>query len=327
VVVTLLLLILLWRQLEPGTLIQMLGGASPEWIAVGLVLYVGVNLVRALRFRLLIPSRPLALIALLPVSFAVSLLNNILPLRGGEVSFVVLTRWRHDVPAADGTAALGVARLFDFLAVAVWFVPLAWLSLNRLPGVADWPVHGTPTAVLLAGAAGLVLLGALAIGSLAWFGRRAIEGLRWTVERVRCGDWPPALRALAFARRAAGAFEALRDRRTYGGALALSLVSWLGTFAWLYAFTRALGQQVGFGLFIVGVTFAVLSKALPTPTLGGHGVSETGWTLGFTLVGWPLDEAIASGLGVSALNLVAVALFGLPALAWLRWAPGRVAPS
>jgi uncharacterized membrane protein YbhN (UPF0104 family) len=123
---------------------------------------------------------------------------------------------------------------------------------------------------------------------------------------------------MSFAHRTAEALAGKGRSRTLAVAFALSLLSWLCTFGWLYAFAVALGGYRGFALFVVGSTFAVLSKAIPAPTLGGHGVSETGWALGMTLVGWPSQLAIATGLGVSVLNLGAALLFGVPSLLLLE---------
>lgn len=318
IAVSVVLLALLWRQLPAGSLGDLSRQIAPRWVGVGLVLYVTVNLVRALRSRVLLPGRAPGLGMLLPVSLGVSLLGNTLPIRAGEVSFVVLARTHAGVPAADAAAAVTVARLLDLVAVAVWFVPLALWRLPYLPPTTDWPVHGTPTIAWMGGAAAVVLGGALTVLTLVSLGRHGTRAVAMVLARTGADRWRPARRALRLAEDTVDALGALRRPGVLLPAFGLTLVAWLGTFTWLYAFARALGGRAGFAPFVVGATFASLSKAIPTPTLGGHGVSEAGWTLGMSLVGWPPDLAIATGLGVSVLNLVAAAALGLPALAWLE---------
>jgi uncharacterized membrane protein YbhN (UPF0104 family) len=67
----------------------------------------------------------------------------------------------------------------------------------------------------------------------------------------------------------------------------------------------------------VGATFATISKAIPLVTVGGFGVHEAGWSLGFLLVGMPLETAVASGFAVNILTLVAsITLTGFTSI-WL----------
>ncbi len=337
--VTLALLALLIRQLvrQGG---EMGGGAllanlSSGWVAAGVGFFVAVNLLRAVRFRVLIPLPSVGIGAYLPIGFALSFLNNILPLRGGELVFVVAMRSGYGVPAADSAAALFLARVLDYLAVAAWFVPLALVSLGRLPPTIDWPVAGLPTAWLVGGVIAFMAALGLVVAALAALGQRALGGLAWLLERVGLRERPLAKRLVSFGARTVQAFDALRTPRTLAAAFGLTLLLWLGIFAWQYCFARGLGlvvepgapsfEALGFGLFVVGATFGTLSKAIPVPTMGGHGVTEVGWTLGFALVGLPVATAIASSLGITVLTLVVSTLFGLPALGWLALRRRRMA--
>jgi len=314
--VTAAVVVVLWRQLEPGALGALLGSVSPSWLVTGTGCFLALHVVRALRFRALLPGQALSAGELLPLALAVTLLGNTLPARGGEVSFVVLTRAGHGVPAAASTAAIAVARVLDLIAVAAWFVPLALLALPRLPAAAAWPRVVETRGVVALVTAGVLLLAATAAAAAAQ-GRRAAAAMGRLAERRGWSRRRWVGRVVAFVADTAEALERLRTRRLLGTALGLTGAAWLLTFAWLYAYFRSLGQEAPFGLFVVGVTFAVLSKALPLPSLGGHGPSEAGWALGFTLLGWPPATAIATGLAVSVLNVGTVFLFGLPALAWV----------
>lgn len=128
-------------QIDPAAA---LARVSPAWLAAGVACFVAVNIIRAVRFRHLIPRPDVGATAFMPIGFALSFLNNILPFRGGEVAFVVAMRAGHGIPAADATAALFLARMLDYLAVAAWFVPLAALSLHRLPPPPAGPSPARP---------------------------------------------------------------------------------------------------------------------------------------------------------------------------------------
>jgi uncharacterized membrane protein YbhN (UPF0104 family) len=316
--VTAALLGLLIRQVSLAAVVAQLRHASPAWLALGVGLYVLVNFMRAVRFRMLIPGAVLSAFALLPVSFAVSLMNNTLPLRCGELSFVILARTRHDVPAAEATAGLAVARLFDYIAVSVLFVPLVGLSLGKLPPTTDWPAHGIPTTLLVGGAALLVLFGVIAALSLAGLGGRAVAALRGLLARGGLAEHRLAHRTLRFGERTVAALAMLRTRRIYGRVFLVSLSLWLTTFVWTWTFVRAMGIHETLALFVVGATFGVFAKSLPVPDVGGTGVGVSGWALGFMLIGWPKQQAITSGVAVAALTLMMSAVFGLTSLWWMR---------
>jgi glycosyltransferase 2 family protein len=316
--VTGLLLALLLRQVSLPELADELERAQPGWLVVGVALYVLVNYLRAVRFRAVLPGYAGRSAALMPISFATAFLNNTLPMRSGEVSFVLLARASHDIPAAEATAALAVARLFDYLAVAVLFVPLVGLALPQLPPTTDWPVPGVPTAWLVGGAGLLVLVGAVVALSLASLGGRAVAAARWALARLGWIERRWAQKVLAFGDRTVAALAGLRTRHTYGRALGVSLLLWLVMFLWTYSFTRALGIEESLGLFIVGASFGVFAKSIPLPDVGGTGLAVTAWTLGFILIGWPKEQAIASGLAVAAMTLAMSAAFELASLWWLK---------
>ncbi len=316
--VTGLLLALLLRQVPLPELAAELERARPGWLVLGVGLYTIVNFLRALRFRVVLSGYVGRTAALMPVSFATAFLNNVLPMRSGEVSFVLLARASHDIPAAEATAALAVARLFDYLAVAVLFVPLVGLALPQLPPTTDWPVPGMPTAWLVGGAGLLVLAGAVVALSLASLGGRAVAAGRWGLGRLGLVEHRWSQKALAFGDRTVAALAGLRNRHTYGRALGVSLLLWLVLFLWTFSFVRALGIEESLGLFIVGASFGVFAKSIPLPDVGGTGLAVTAWTLGFSLIGWPKEQAIASGLAVAAMTLAMSAVFGLASLWWLK---------
>jgi uncharacterized membrane protein YbhN (UPF0104 family) len=91
----------------------------------------------------------------------------------------------------------------------------------------------------------------------------------------------------------------------YGRTFFWSVLGWLTTFAWFAAFLHALALPLPYPSVVVGATFATLAKAIPFVTVGGFGAHDAGWAFGFHLVGMPLEAAIASGLVVNLLTLLA----------------------
>jgi len=291
---------LLLSQISLDEVIGLLGRASFPWLAVGGLCYVATNVCRAFRFTYLLPFRPARFLTLLAIAFALSMFNNVLPSRSGEVTFVYMMQQQHDVPAGEATAVLVVARIFDVLAVATLFVATALLSLSRLPGQALW-------IVLIA--ALFLLLTVVVLAAIPWLGRWGLGLLEWLLSHRRWQGLTLSDLILRGSRAAVRAFEAIRSVRTCGLTALWSLLIWLGTFAWFWAFLAATGIRTNAAQVIVGATFAVLSKAVPFITVGGLGAHEAGWTVGFMLVGFDRRAAIASGFAVNILTLL-VSLLG-----------------
>ncbi|MFQ5594358.1 MAG: lysylphosphatidylglycerol synthase transmembrane domain-containing protein [Anaerolineae bacterium] len=308
------LVALLLSQISLTEVIALLAGVSLPWLAMGVLCYVAVNVCRAFRFAHLLPFRSGRFLTLLAIAFALSMFNNVLPSRTGELTFIYMMRDQHDVPAGEAAAVLAVARIFDYLTVAALFVIVAIFSLSRLPDYALW--------VILT-AAFFMLLAATMLASIPWLGQRGMTLAERLLSHRRLAGMKISAVILRVGHRAVEAFQAIHSRRAYGVAGFWSLLIWLGTFAWFWAFLAGIGIRTSPAEMIVGATFAVLSKAIPFVTIGGLGTHEAGWALGFMLVGFEKRTAIASGFAVNILTLLASLLCGGLGLAGLslarRW--------
>jgi uncharacterized protein (TIRG00374 family) len=250
----------------------------------------------------------------LAIAFALSMFNNVLPSRGGEVSFVYMMRREHDVPVGTATAVLVMARVFDYLAVSALFVVAALTSLSSLAGWSLW--------IVLAVALVLLLLVAMLV-AVPWLGQRGLGLLDRLLSHGHLKDRRLPRLLLRFAQEAVNAFTAIRSSRTYAHTALWSLLIWLGTFAWFWAFLRSTGIFAEAREMVLGATFAVLSKAIPFVTVGGLGTHEAGWTMGFVLVGFDKQTAIASGFAVNILTLLVSLVCGGLALLGLSLARRR----
>jgi uncharacterized protein (TIRG00374 family) len=320
ILVTLGLIALLLSQISPWDVVALLTHLSYPWVAAGVLCYVATNVIRTLRFAALVRSRPLSLPRLLVTVFALSMFNNILPARSGELSFIYFMDRHHGVPTGEATATLVIARIFDYLTVAALFAVVALASLARLPPYATRVI----SLVLL-----FLILTLTVLASLAWLGRKSLGLLRRLIDGLRLGDRPLSASIMGVGEGIVRSFETIPSPRTYLIVSLLSLLTWLGTFAWFTGFLASMGVRTGLSQTIVGATFAVLTKALPFITVGGLGAHEAGWTVGFMLVGFDRGTAIATGFAVNILTLLSSLVFGLGGLGLLRMGArlGKPVPS
>ena len=307
---TALILWLLLRQIQPHDVWRLLRGARWPWLAAGLGYYLLTNVLRAYRFGALLSWRGrFAPLRLVPDMVALSFLNNVLPARSGELSFPYLLQRRHGVHIGRGLMSLLIARIFDLLAVSTLFVVVAFLERGRPDAMA---------APLIVGVGLLLLLVLCVLLALPWLGKHGLRVAEQALRRLGRGGGKWEERLLHHGQRAVAAMTRLQREGAYGRVFVYSLLGWMSTFAWFAAFLQAVGVPIRYPRVIAGATFATLSKALPFVTVGGLGAHEAGWTLGFHLVGLPLETAIASGLAVNLLTLLLSGILGAIALALMR---------
>ncbi len=314
---TLGIVALLLTQIDPLTIARLLADIDPLWLMVGWGCYLATNVARALRFGALLElNRPLAI---LPEMLALSLFNNILPSRSGELTFPYFMHTRHRVSVGESAGALILARVFDYLAVALLFLAF---------GLWRWPRLDSRAAPIIAVTAGLLALSVAGLALTPWLGAWGLRGLRWLFGRWPGEERPWAARILRGAERMIFTFQQLRRGKVWLLTLFWSLLTWLGVFAWFTAFLHAMHAPYPFPMVVIGATFASLAKAIPLLTVSGFGAHEAGWALGFGLTGMPMDLAIATGFAVNLLTLFSAILFGSMALMVMaKIKPRRVATS
>jgi uncharacterized membrane protein YbhN (UPF0104 family) len=235
--------------------------------------------------------RPLSL---LPDVLTLSLINNLLPARAGELSFPLIMQRRHGLAIGESLVLLFIVRFFDFLCVIALFVVFALLNAANLTAAAGSFILSLS----------LLLIPLLVLVTLfPWLGTKGLQAINWLIQRLGQAERPFSQKLLASSQTAVGVIGRVHKIETYGQVLGWSLAGWLTTFAWFTAFLVAINIPVPLPLVIVGAAFATLSKALPLATVGGFGAHEAGWAFGFHLIGMPADLAIASGFAINILTL------------------------
>ena len=303
--VLLLALLAAWGDVEPREVWDTLRRLPPSTYALALALHAGIYVARALRYRALIPAatRP-GLGATLAVSSAHNLAAYVLPAKTGEATLVLYLKGLCGVPAASGLAALLVARLLDLATLcAALAAATAYLGAGGHWRGPTWLLPAIVAAFGLAAAAFLVLSSR---------GERLLGPLEVALRLLRLDRGPLGARMLGASARLR---EGLRGSAGAGRVAPLvhSVVVWAGIFAFYAVLARGFGlpPEVGFWKAVFGSSLAVLTNLLPINAFAGFGTQETGWVLGFGLLGVERDLAFATGVGVHLVQLANVCLMGL----------------
>ncbi len=289
----------------PSDLLAGLKRLSFETYACALGLHAALYVLRALRFRVLLPAgrRP-AFGRLLSITASYTMAALILPAKLGEASFVVYADRAAGVPAAEGVACLLVSRLLDFATLALG-MSVACLVL--------WGTHAYPQLPWLGplGAAlfpvSLILFGASARGDLLV---RATAHVSRHLGLARSG---PGAKLLAGGERLATALRAAGTKGRLLGAALLSLPAWGCVFLFCAVLARGLGlpPETSLAQATFGSGLAILTSLLPVSAFANFGTLEAGWVLGFHALGVSTDLAYSTGVGLHLVQLANAVLLGL----------------
>ena len=282
---------------DPRRLWRLLTSVHPGWLAAALLVSGANALALALRLVLLMPDRRLGVgraVVVAAVSRAAALL---LPARLGEAALPVMLQRLGGQRLTSGVAVLMVARVLDAASIAAW----CGAGLLRMGGL-ESPIV-LLGALLLAIAPILALPRALALADGATVRLVAPRGLSWR-------RWARRVRHV---RRAVDDISRRRTRLLLGGMLSLALWGMVWLVAWLLL--RSVGYPWPMPDVVVGSAVAALSAALPVNLVANLGTVEAGWTATFTALGFPVQDAAASGLAIHLLSLAISAVYG--AAAWL----------
>jgi hypothetical protein len=311
IAVSVIAAVLVLQSAHLGRTLEVLGAATPAWIAVAVAFICLDILLRAVRWRrLLAPIRDVRFRPVLSYLLVGYLANNVLPARLGEL---VRSHYLGDREGLSRTTALGtvvVERIVD-TAVVVAIAAFAILVLN---------VRGVVTSAVAIGAAiAALLVVLLAIGVAA----HRLPGA--SVVAAWIEQWPRVGQA---ARRLRGGLAVAGRPRTLLEALVLSVAAWGAT---LLAFAAA-GQAVGIELRIGEAALLSSGVALASAIPSGPaylGTYELAAVKVAEALGLPAEPAFAIALLVHATILVVTSAGGLAALSRLGWrrTAGAPAPS
>ena len=270
--------------------------ASFSWplVAAGTALLLASHLLDSVRMYLIAERG--ALTAAIRVTSWHAVWLMALPLRLGEVVWVVAMRNAYGWNPAKAVVCALVLRLLDLAVIAAFLL----LAASAVLGLGQ---AGAPLIAAAVAACGAALVGAMTLR----FWLRVTARLVIATGRPR--GW--RLRALRHLRQGRRWLDSMQHRRILRLCLLPTVLTWTAVFSgyWL------LGQAVGLQVAAVEVLFAsagsVVIAALPVQSIGGFGLLEAGLTGILTWFDAPAETAAAAALAIRFGQWAAAGLFWL----------------
>lgn len=318
-------ILLFLRNTDFGGVARAFTEASPLWIIPALAVYFLGIAARAWRWHyLLLHLRPIAWWRLFPIVAVGFGVNNVLPLRAGELVRAHVLAVRHDISRASGLSSIFMTRVYDGLMLTIFLCIGVACSLAGIAGMI-WagPALTAGMGFLVFGMIGAFLL----FGAIARNPQRAEELLTRVVSRAPWG----AERMQSWLAPVIAGLGAQANPRQVRGALWTSLIAW-ALEAVMYAMV---GKAFGLGLpFPVYLLVAAAANILITAPSTSGGVGPFEWAAKAVLLIYlpqlgdlgpnvgAEEAAIAYAATLHALVLIPISIVGLAAL-WLFHVPLR----
>ena len=274
--------------------------ASFSWplAAAATALLLAAALVDAVRMHLISERRSLT--AAIRVTAWHGVWVMVLPLRLGEVGWVLAMRNAYGWNSATTVVCALVQRLLD-LAVVAAFLLLA------MPAAFGLGQDGAPLiAAAAAAACGAALAGIMKLRF--WLGLTA----RLVIAAGRPRGW--RLRALRHLCQGRRWLVNVQHRRILRLCLLPTVLTWTAVFGAYWLICQAVGLQASALEVLFAGAGSVVLTALPVQSIGGFGLLEAGLTGILAWFGAPADTAAAAALTIRLAYWVATGLFWLLSL-------------
>ncbi len=284
VFITVILLILLFTQIDLADVIITLQNINLIYLIAGFFLYICSYFFRAWRFHILL-NREVSTKDLFSIVCVHNAINSLLPARTGELSYVYLLKKSNNKTVGDGIATLIVARIFDFIALIILFF-IAIILIKDIPKIimdALWIIAIFAVFLLII----LVLL--------LFRGKNVIFYVQKTAERLHCETNRGVNYLLRKGHETVESLDIIPVKKSIAALLASSLLIWGFNYFIVYILMTGMNFRISVLLVILGGTFILLTTVLPIQGIAGFGTTESVWTLVFVPLGLSLDQAIISG--------------------------------
>lgn len=302
VLITVVLLAILLSQINIADVIKTLTSINPLYLLTSFVLYTCCYFLRAVRFKILLNDES-GLLDLFRIVCVHNMVNSVLPMRMGELSYVYLVKKIFKKTIGDGIATLVVARVFDFVIIASFFLLSLLFMMDAPSTLFNYAWAGV--IIMVAGIVVLILL--------LYSGRSFFNSIDTVFDRCHLVKWNLGKYILAKGEETVSCLERIKSHGflKFFQLVIVTCGIWLFLYLYIYLLVFGMGISTGFLAVLFASTFVVISTLLPVQGIGGFGTVEAAWTIGFLLVGLSKADSICSGFVYHIVSIIFFSILGL----------------
>ena len=268
-----------------------------NWVLLAFLVYLVNYLLRGIRFRYLLSLKDIPFHKVLGVTNLYGMYLYLLPAKFGEVSFPVLVKNRLDVDISTSTGSLIVARVFDFLTIAL-LLPIALIIY--------WDIVPVNFRILSIVFSVLVFI---SYTVFIWLLRNSEKNLSWFEMK---GSLRPTFQKVKdFIVGVYRSAQTVDQRQQYWRLLLITIGIWICVNSNFYLITLALGYRFNFFQIVIVSIIMVPVTLFPIQGFANLGAHELGWVTAFTLFGYQYLDALNIAVSSHIVYVFFVILLGL----------------
>jgi glycosyltransferase 2 family protein len=302
ILITIILFALLFTQISILDIISTFSSIHPLYLFVGFMLYSASYYFRTLRFHILL-NYEVSIKDLFYIECIHNMMNNLLPARTGELSYIYFLKTEQNKTTGEGLATLVIARIFDFIIISIFFL-LFFLFIKNL--MTDFSI------LLEIGLLFLFFMVALLFGLL-FYGNAFLKIIKKWAHYGNCKKYRIGDNIIKKSEETVECFEKFKtgNIRMYTSVIIVSIGIWILSYSLFYLIAISMGIHLELVQILFASSFAVFSTMLPIQGIAGFGTMEAGWALGFIAIGIPSEVAINTGFGFHLIFLFFTIILGI----------------
>lgn len=267
------------------------------WVILAFLVYLVNYLLRGIRFRYLLSLKDIPFHKVLGVTNLYGMYLYLLPAKFGEVSFPVLVKNRLDVDLSTSTGSLIVARVFDFLTIAL-LLPIALIIY--------WDIIPVNFRIVSIVFSVLVFISFLIF---IWLLRNSEIVLPWIESKKTIR--PAYQKVKDFIIGVYLSALIVDQRQQYWRILLVTIGIWICVNSNFFLITLALGYSFNFFQIVIVSIIMVPVTLFPIQGFANLGAHELGWVTAFTLFGYQYLDALNIAVSSHIVYVFFVILLGL----------------
>ncbi|MFH1052965.1 MAG: lysylphosphatidylglycerol synthase transmembrane domain-containing protein [Candidatus Woesearchaeota archaeon] len=298
---------LLLSQISLKSLFETLKNADIQLLFVGFVLYAITYLFRTFRFKALL-NDSINVNNLFKIVSLHALLNNLIPARLGELSFVYFTKKIGNIKSAQSISVLIICRVMDFTVSLIIF-SIALLNIGEIPSIMSSILKIMSVFLLL-----MIMLLFILI-----FTRYNIHKIAFRFcNLLKIDHYRFISFLLAKIKEIIEEIKNIKSNKKMVQVIIYSILIWASFLTSFYFIILSLNMQISLWIIMIAFIFLMWASILPIHSFGGFGTSEGAWAIAMIALGTGKEQAIISGFSVHILMYVFVIILCIFAIPILR---------
>lgn len=283
ILITVVLLALLFTQVQLVDVISTIENINLAFLLIGFILYTCSYIFRAWRFHILL-NKEVSIKDLFNIGCVHNMMNSLLPVRTGELSYIYLLKKINSRTTGEGIASLLVARIFDFIAITLLF----FISFIFAQELLTELVH--IIWILL-----IFLLSMVFLLLMVIYSREPVRLLKIILKITWLDKFSVSNYVLKIFEEGNKSIEKIHTKNLFIQVLSLSIIVWFLNDLIVFFLLKGMDINLPLQIVVLGATFSLLSMIIPIQGIAGFGTQEGFWVFAFAPLGLPLDKAISTG--------------------------------